>query len=219
LRALNGWTLPIFPPFNRDAVGLGLKQVVLVGKGPTASRLKGGTNMGSVQPFNARKAVEYARTHLGTDHCARHVRQAIQAGGITLARTESAKDYGPILQAAGFVPALNQSDDFQDGDVVVIQGFLIPALTDRVDPDAPRYCSSAWNPPRLAVIPHESVHGHMAIYDKEKNQWISYFKQQPHAFPGSPGEWYDHARPQYKVYRHPTVWTGPDDAVEAANLA
>jgi len=34
--------------------------------------------------------------------CARYVREAIERGGITLQRTESAHNYGPSLREAGF---------------------------------------------------------------------------------------------------------------------
>ena len=56
--------------------------------------------------------------------CARYTREAIEAGGLLLNRTLFAKDYGPLLEAAGFrkvsEPAIG---DFRAGDVVVIEGF------------------------------------------------------------------------------------------------
>jgi hypothetical protein len=51
------------------------------------------------------KAVQYLRQHKepgSTGHCAQYVRQAIEAGGVTLHRHGSAKDYGPSLTAVGF---------------------------------------------------------------------------------------------------------------------
>ncbi|CAN0628548.1 conserved protein of unknown function [Burkholderia multivorans] len=50
--------------------------------------------------------------------CAEYVRKAIEWGGISLQRTNSAKDYGRILEASGFREALGSP---RKGDVVVIQ--------------------------------------------------------------------------------------------------
>jgi hypothetical protein len=175
--------------------------------GPSTSAV-GALNQALQQDFDRDKAVEHAREHTtphSKGHCAKRVRQAIEAGGINVAPTHSAKDYGPLLEAAGFVPALNQVGGFQHGDVVVIQGFFTTDLMSRVDPGAPRYCAPGLpEPPASVVLHHQSADGHMAIYDKENEVWISDFEQdRPQAtFPGSPGEWYDRARPPYKVYRY-----------------
>ena len=46
--------------------------------------------------------------------------EAIEAGGITIGRTGSAKDYGPLLERAGVVP-LGPGEPIRAGDVVVMQ--------------------------------------------------------------------------------------------------
>jgi hypothetical protein len=73
-------------------------------------------------PWNRDAAVAYLQSHAeATSHknCARYVREAIQAGGISLIHTHSAKDYGASLICAGFYPLL--SDVAYKGDVIVIQ--------------------------------------------------------------------------------------------------
>lgn len=74
-------------------------------------------------------AVEHldANAHDASQHrCARYVREAIeQGGGTTIGRTESAKDYGPLLERAGFsqVATDGSIDAYrpQAGDVAVFQ--------------------------------------------------------------------------------------------------
>lgn len=76
--------------------------------------------------WNAQTAVEHARTNArvkSTGACARYTRQAIEAGGLTLARTTHAKDYGPSLVNAGFQVISPTPTVFEVGDVVVISGF------------------------------------------------------------------------------------------------
>ena len=53
--------------------------------------------------------------------CAQYVRQAIEAGGVTLRRQGSAKDYGSSLLAVGFVKLPKVHYLHQAGDVVIIQ--------------------------------------------------------------------------------------------------
>lgn len=53
--------------------------------------------------------------------CAQHVRQAVEAGGVSLSRHASAKDYGSSLENVGFCNVRITADDFVAGDVVVIQ--------------------------------------------------------------------------------------------------
>jgi RHS repeat-associated protein len=64
----------------------------------------------------------HKNTHKESIHrCARYVREAIEAGGIQVTpRVESAKDYGPSLERAGFVK-LPDGAEPQAGDVAVIQ--------------------------------------------------------------------------------------------------
>ena len=77
-------------------------------------------------PWDVEKAVKHLTTNAqssSTGRCARYVREAIEAGGVTLARTLSAKDYGVSLVAAGFVQQSPTPETYQKGDVVVIDGF------------------------------------------------------------------------------------------------
>lgn len=72
------------------------------------------------------KAVKHLQTSAAATSqgmCAKYTRQAIEAGGVTLARHNSAKDYGPSLEAVGF-QALNYSPAaFKKGDVAIIDAF------------------------------------------------------------------------------------------------
>lgn len=81
--------------------------------------------------------------------CARHVRLALQAGGIRLSTFPGhAKDYGPILRRVGFseIKVENPATyKFMKGDIVVIQPYP------------------------------KGKYGHIAGYDGK--QWISDFKQ------------------------------------------
>jgi hypothetical protein len=51
--------------------------------------------------------------------CAEFVRKAVEAGGVTLKRTTSAKDYGPSLEKVGFKPTNDGAP--KAGDVAIIQ--------------------------------------------------------------------------------------------------
>jgi hypothetical protein len=105
-----------------------------------------------------------------TGMCASYVRQAIEAGGMTLDRHISAKDYGASLLAAGFVPvhlalmlkspafldfSLSADTPFKSGDIAVFEG--------------------------TSLIPGGD-NGHMQMFDG--THWISDFVQ-PHFSPGS----------------------------------
>lgn len=59
----------------------------------------------------------HAASH-STGNCAKYVRRAIEKGGIVLQHTFYARNYGPILEQAGFYRILGTP---QKGDVVVIQ--------------------------------------------------------------------------------------------------
>jgi len=55
--------------------------------------------------WDPRSAGNYAKAQAEpgpTSNCAAYVRQAIHAGGINVINTHHAKDYGPMLEAAGF---------------------------------------------------------------------------------------------------------------------
>jgi glyoxylase-like metal-dependent hydrolase (beta-lactamase superfamily II) len=72
-------------------------------------------------PFDKSSAATYADNHAeshSTHNCAKYVRKAIEWGGILLRPTHYAKDYGPLLEAAGFRQTIG---DPQQGDVIVIQ--------------------------------------------------------------------------------------------------
>ncbi|MFS2221181.1 hypothetical protein [Pantoea sp. B65] len=73
--------------------------------------------------WDKNKAVEHLRNHAhtgSTGQCAKYVREAIEAGGITVHHTHSAKDYGAQLKTAGFTE-IADSSFLQPGDVAVIQ--------------------------------------------------------------------------------------------------
>jgi hypothetical protein len=90
-------------------------------------------------PWNAAKAVKHLQDHhedCSKGHCARYVREAIEAGGVTLIRHVSAKNYGSSLLAAGFM--------------------LIPS--------GPDYMHRAGDVGIVQPIPGHP-HGHMAMFD------------------------------------------------------
>lgn len=132
--------------------------------------------------LNVGAAVEALRNNAEdapTGYCARYVRQAIAAGGVTVTPPSSgdAKDYGPQLQAAGFVqlsPTPPPNYLPQIGDVVVIQPY------------------SGGNSA-----------GHMAMFDGQN--WISDFVQNPQYIPSHddiwPGGGYRQYKPSYAIYR------------------
>lgn len=72
--------------------------------------------------------VTAALTHLNANarakshgQCARYVRDAVEAGGVTLVRQLSAKDYGSSLTKVGFVSQGALATGFRAGDIAVIQ--------------------------------------------------------------------------------------------------
>jgi hypothetical protein len=73
------------------------------------------------------KAVTHLQKHAkqkSLGRCAQYTREAIEAGGVVLARHESAKDYGLSLLAAGFTELHpDVAGELQKGDVAIIQGF------------------------------------------------------------------------------------------------
>jgi hypothetical protein len=74
--------------------------------------------------WDVTKAVNHLIAHAGahsTQRCAASTREAIEAGGVSLARQRSAKDYGSSLLAAGFREV--STSLYLKGDVVVIEGF------------------------------------------------------------------------------------------------
>jgi hypothetical protein len=100
--------------------------------------------------INIDKSVQYLDSNAEDSSqgwCATYTREAIEAGGVTLAHPSSglAKDYGPSLEQAGFTEVSDDDYQPQKGDVVVIQP------------------------------PEGETAGHMAMYDG--TQWVSDFKQ------------------------------------------
>lgn len=72
-------------------------------------------------PWDKQKAAQYARNNAknhSTGYCARYVTDAINYGGISIPKTQYAKDMGNTLAKAGFQP-INGNIDV--GDVAVIQ--------------------------------------------------------------------------------------------------
>ena len=93
-------------------------------------------------PWNIATAIAHLKTHAkdkSMGKCASHTREAIEAGGLVLPRTKEAKDYGTKLLATGFTELDSaRTTSYQQGDVVIIQGFT------------------------------ENPHGHMAMFDGTK---------------------------------------------------
>lgn len=75
--------------------------------------------------WDTRAAGSWARGHAEsgpTHNCATYVRKAIKAGGIIVMNTQKARDYGPMLEAAGF-RKISPTQPARTGDVVVIQPY------------------------------------------------------------------------------------------------
>jgi hypothetical protein len=72
--------------------------------------------------WDVAKAVQHLKSHAQSEPvglCAQYTREAIEAGGVTLKRTNYAKDYGPSVLEVGF-QTVNTSS-YQAGDVVIMQ--------------------------------------------------------------------------------------------------
>ena len=126
--------------------------------------------------WDAAAAVDALRKNAqphSTGRCAHYTVDAIEAGGLKVLRTPSAKDLGQSLIAAGFseVPASQYGFGFCSGDVAIVQP--------------------------IAGHPH----GHAAMFDG--GHWYSDFKQNSFSCPPDPypGPSYRAASPTYKVYR------------------
>lgn len=77
----------------------------------------------SYDPAAAARFADRQAGNSSTGNCATFVRQAISnsaGGGLPLARTGRARDYGPNLQASGFRPVTGAP---QTGDVAVVQPY------------------------------------------------------------------------------------------------
>jgi hypothetical protein len=128
--------------------------------------------------FDADAAAKAAADSAGNSpggHCAKAVREALEAGGIKLERVASAKDYGPSLENAGFKPIAVTESTYTPakGDVVIFQ----PCKNSHPD-------------------------GHMQIYDG--TQFVSDFKQKDKLWPNSSetSVW-KKEKPKFTVFRMP----------------
>lgn len=73
--------------------------------------------------WDSNVAANHVRQHAQSQsggNCAKFVRKAIEAGGISVTPTQSAKDYGYSLRQAGFIE-LEDASSPRRGDVIVIQ--------------------------------------------------------------------------------------------------
>jgi hypothetical protein len=109
--------------------------------------------------WNKGKAIEHLNSHAEPNslgHCAEYVRKAIEAGGVTLHRHISAKDYGPSLLNVGFKKTVQTRADVayhhRAGDIAIIQ----------------------------PIKGHP--HGHMAMFNG--TEWVSDFVQHHGVYPG-----------------------------------
>lgn len=74
--------------------------------------------------WNKEAAISYINAHAGSvshHDCATYTRKAIEAGGIYIGHTHFAKDYGRLLEGAGFTKVY-PGETILAGDVVVIAG-------------------------------------------------------------------------------------------------
>ncbi len=135
------------------------------------------------QGWNVELAIQHLRSKAGPPYgvgrCATFVREAIEAGGLTISRSGSgsAKDYGPRLVQAGFVAKPGEATPYQKGDVAVIDGFAKSAAEG---------------------IKKDHADGHLAMHDG--TQWISDFKQT--GITPYPGSDYEKAKPKVVIYRY-----------------
>lgn len=136
-------------------LGAGLQGELRQGSSATsqpgaAGSATGGTACGT-SGMDVQKAVDHitsAAKSSSSGWCSRHVRRAIEAGGVSVT-SPTAKDLGPSLESAGFLPIATQAD----------LNTYVPTAGDVVVFDA--------------VTGHDS--GHTAMYDGE--QWVSDWKQ------------------------------------------
>jgi hypothetical protein len=63
---------------------------------------------------------QHAKNH-SLGRCAEFVRKAVEAGGVTLKRHTSAKDYGSSLSAVGFRVIASDTNLYKAGDVAIVQ--------------------------------------------------------------------------------------------------
>lgn len=150
---------------SATAAAVGVAVMVIVGMITDLFKMEGEAEAGetpqnkdsSERAIDMDKAVEHLNSNAyetSQHHCAQYVRQAIEAGGITLERPASgyAKDYGPSLENAGFKKIPKEDYSPQKGDVIILQ------------------------PP-----PGRDA-GHIQMYNGER--WVSDFNQSKDIYPG-----------------------------------
>lgn len=133
--------------------------------------------------WDVENAIQHLRAQAlpayGIGKCATFVREAIEAGGLSISRSGSgsAKDYGQRLVLAGFVAQPGEGTPYRKGDVAVVDGFTKSVAEG---------------------IKKDHVDGHLAMHDGV--QWISDFKQTGNSpYPGSD---YEKATPRIVIYRY-----------------
>ncbi|EOD0154323.1 hypothetical protein ACI8OI_004360 [Salmonella enterica] len=127
-----------------------------------------------------------ARAH-SQSQCAKYVRQAIEAGGITITRPAprpgltypAAADYGPHIQAKKFMPVYTYAGN----------GSSLPSVTSIPG-------QQAGDVVVIQPIPGHP-YGHMAMFNG--TQWISDFRQEQLGF--YPGRAYQNLKPAFIMYR------------------
>ena len=139
------------------------------------------------------KHLDESAEHAATGRCARHVRQALEAGGLDLTHHPfSAKDYGPTLLVSGY----NKFFEFQQiGPASKGLDAGNVGISHSANKANQEYIAKKGD---VAVIqPYQGgdPNGHIAMYDGA--QWVSDFKQQD--MWGGPG--YRKHKPSCIVYR------------------
>ena len=123
-------------------------------------------------PFDKDKAAKWiddnALPPFGSGHCAKWVRQALEAGGLdTKGHPRDAKDWGPTLKGMGFDTIADKSYIPRKGDVIVIQGTSTAAAGHIEFYDGKNWVSDFIQPDAKDVYPGPS-------YRKEKPAYKVY---------------------------------------------
>ncbi len=179
-------TIAAIEEFQRRVVRMPVPDGRVDPNGATIRALSSQVSAMTSNPFgwNLEKAVQHSSTYGNTSlsRCAEYVRNAIEAGGVTLTRTNSAKDYGPSLTKVGF--KVTSTSVYQRGDVVIMQGFT-------------RHLPGKCSHPNHGDNPHDHPHPHGHIQMFNGTKWISDFAQNDFW----PGEDYRVVKPSFIVYR------------------